>query len=164
MQKKKINKQIIIQPKPSKYRLVAKRSSAGLGLYTIDPIKKDEQIIEYGGYKLTNEEAEKRGGKYLFEIIESNFTIDGTPRWNLARYANHSCKPNAEAVWYGKHVWICPKRNIKPGEEITYNYGRVYFKDIIGGEKYCKCPIHHPSKGHLGKLTEKELRRYSRNS
>lgn len=155
-------KQEVIQPKPSKFRLVAKRSSAGLGLYTLDFIKKGEQIIQYGGYKITNEEADRVGGKYLFEILKSKFTINGTPRWNLARYANHACKPNAEAVWYGQKVFICSRKNIQPGEEITYNYGRVYFTDIIGGEKKCRCAVHHPQKGHLGKLTDAEMKKFSR--
>lgn len=152
----------IVQPKPSKFRLIAKRSSAGLGLYTLDHIKKDARIIEYGGYKITDDEADKKAGKYLFDIIDTKYTIDGTPRWNIARYANHSCKPNAEAIWYGQHVWICAKKNIKPGDEIVYNYGSVYFKDIIGGVKNCRCAIHHPQKGHLGKLTEAEVRKFGK--
>jgi hypothetical protein len=164
VKKRLLKTPVVIRPKPSKYRLIAKRSSAGLGLYTVSAIPKGKQIIQYGGYKITNDEADRKGGKYLFEIIDSNFTIDGTPRWNLARYANHSCKPNAEAIWYGQNVWICAKRAIAPGEEITYNYGKVYFNDIIGGEKHCRCSVHHPAKGHLGRLTEAELRRYVKRS
>ncbi|MBP9686532.1 MAG: SET domain-containing protein [Candidatus Doudnabacteria bacterium] len=160
MAPKKQTKPIVIRPKPSRYQLVAKRSSAGLGLYTLQLIPKGKKIIQYGGYKITNEQADVKGGKYLFEIIESEFTIDGTPRWNLARYANHSCKPNAEAVWYGQDVWICSKRNIQPGEEIAYNYGKDYFVDIIGGEKHCQCPVHKPRKGHLSRLTDKEMKKY----
>lgn len=156
------SKKDVIEPKPSKFRLIAKRSSAGLGLYTLDPIKKGEKIIQYGGYKITNEEADRQGGKYLFEIIDSKFTIDGTPRWNIARYANHSCKPNSEAVWYGQNVWICSKKNLQPGDEITYNYGKVYFNDIIGGEKHCMCAVHHPKKGYLGKLTDAEIKKYGK--
>jgi SET domain-containing protein len=164
MEKKnrKKSSQVVIQPKPSRYRLIAKRSSAGLGLYTLDAIPRGKQIIQYGGYKITNDEADRKGGRYLFEIIDSTFTIDGTPRWNLARYANHSCQPNSEAVWYGQNVWICTRRALKPGEEITYNYGKTYFNDIIGGEKKCQCAVHHPKKGHLANLTEAELRRYNR--
>jgi SET domain-containing protein len=158
----KTKAKVVIKPKPSKYRLIAKRSSAGLGLYTLDHIKREAKIIQYGGYRITDDEADQKGGRYLFDIIESKYTIDGTPRWNLARYANHSCKPNAEPVWYGKNVWICAKRTIQPGEEITYNYGRSYFKDIIGGEKHCKCAVHNPVKGHLGKLTDREMKKYSK--
>lgn len=154
-------KQVEIRPKPSKFRLIAKRSSAGLGLYTVDPIKKGDKVIQYGGYKITDDEADQKGGKYLFDILDSKYTIDGTPRWNLARYANHACKSNCEAAWYGQQVWICAKRNIAPGEELTYNYGKEYFQDLLGGAKHCKCAIHHPQKGHLGRLSQAELRRLS---
>ncbi len=145
MSQKTTKEQNLIQPKPSRYGIVARKSSAGLGLFATTAIPRGEKIIQYGGYKITNDEADIKGGKYLFEILDSEFTIDGTPRWNIARYANHSCKPNAEAIWYGKDVWICSKRAIKPGEEITYNYGKVYFKDIIGGEKNCRCVVHKPA-------------------
>ncbi len=155
-------KRMVIHPEPSKFRLVAKRSSAGLGLYSLEKIKKGRKIIQYGGYKITDEEAEKHYGKYLFDIIDTKYNIDGSPRWNLARYANHSCKPNAEAVWYGTEVWICARKNILPGEEIVYDYGKEYFRDIIGGIKHCRCIIHHPIKGHLGKLTEVEMRKYGK--
>jgi SET domain-containing protein len=128
-----------IRPKQSKYKLRAKKSSAGLGLFTDSEIPKGAQIIQYGGYKLTNEQAEKKGGKYLFEGVDDKFTIDGTPRWNIARYINHSCKPNAEAIWYGNQVFICSKRKIKPGEEITYHYGKDYYNILLGGKKGCKC-------------------------
>lgn len=155
-------KKVVIRPEPSKFRLVAKRSSAGLGLYTLDKIKKGRKIIQYGGYRITDEEAEKHYGKYLFDIIDTKYTIDGTPRWNLARYANHSCKPNAEAIWYATEVWICARKNILPGEEIVYDYGTEYFRDIIGGVKNCRCAKHHPARGHLGKLTEREMKKYSK--
>lgn len=128
-----------IRPKASKFKLKVKRSYAGLGLFAEQEIPKGEQIIQYGGYKITNEEAEEKGGKYLFEIDKSKYTIDGTPRWNTARYVNHSCKPNCEAVWYDEDLWICSKRKILPGEELSYNYGKEYFEGIIGGKDKCLC-------------------------
>ncbi len=154
-------KKVVIRPEPSKFHLVAKRSSSGLGLYTLDKIKKGRKIIQYGGYRITDEEAEKHYGKYLFDIIDTKYTIDGTPRWNLARYANHSCRPNAEAIWYGQEVWVCARKNILPGEEIVYDYGTEYFRDIIGGVKNCRCVKHHPAHGHLGKLMEKEMKKFA---
>ena len=74
------------------------RSRTGLGLFATAPIKKRAFIVEYKGRKLTTEQAEKleaRGNRYLYEI-NSRWTIDGTTRKNLGRYANHSCRPNAE--------------------------------------------------------------------
>lgn len=116
----------------NKTRVVVKRSSAGLGLFSTDFFKKDEEIIEYTGELISEEEANRRGGKYLFEISDKE-TIDGKGRENIARYINHSCSPNAYAELDEdeKEVHIKAKRKINPGEEITYNYGKTYFNDHI---------------------------------
>src|SRR6187551_4019677 len=98
------------------------RSRTGLGLFATAPIKKRAFIVEYKGRKLTTEQAEKleaRGNRYLYEI-NSRWTIDGTTRKNLGRYANHSCRPNAKARTVGHRVFLRAIKNIKPGDEITY--------------------------------------------
>ena len=59
-------------------------------------------------------------------------------RSNIARYANHSCNPNAETYTYGGQVFIRAMRKIKPDEEITYDYGNDYLKYVIG-RSHCKC-------------------------
>ena len=114
-----------------KSRYAIKRSaSGGLGFFTLVPIKADQKIIEYTGPHLTQEEADKKGGKYLMTINENRY-IDGSPRSNLARYINHSCRPNAKSYRTGSRVWIWSLRQIEPGEEITYDYGEDYFNQII---------------------------------
>ena len=75
-------------------KYMVKRSSAGLGLFAAKAFKRGERIIEYTGEKISEDEANDRGGKYLFELNE-RWTIDGKGRENTARYINHSCKPNA---------------------------------------------------------------------
>jgi hypothetical protein len=113
------------------------RSLAGLGLFARVPIKKGRFIARYSGRKLDNDVADKLDNKYLFEI-NSRWTIDGSSRSNIARYINHSCRPNAE-VYFVKHVIkIRALRNIKAEEEITYNYGRGYFDCFIKAVG-CKC-------------------------
>jgi uncharacterized protein len=117
------------------------RSFTGLGLFASRPIKKREKIAEYKGRRVDAAEAgrlERRGNRYLYEI-NSRVTIDGTPRRNLARYANHSCNPNAESYTYGGRVFIRALRNIKPDEEITYDDGTDYLKYVIGGRSGCQC-------------------------
>src|SRR5262249_26401947 len=109
------------------------RSRAGLGLFATTPIKRKAFILEYKGPKLTTQQADKlvaRGNRYLFEI-NSRWTIDGTSRKNLGRYANHSCRPNAEVHTIGHKVIIRAIRNIRTGAEITYNYGRDYLTNVI---------------------------------
>jgi SET domain-containing protein len=117
------------------------RSRTGLGLFATAPIKKRTIIAEYRGRLLTTEQAEKceaRNAKYLYEI-NSRWTIDGKSRRNLARYANHSCRPNAESdTTRDRRVIIRAIKNIKPGDEITYDYGEDYF-DVYLKPIGCKC-------------------------
>ena len=116
------------------------RSITGFGLFALRPIKKREKIAEYKGARVNAEEAgrlERRGNRYLYEI-NKQITIDGTPRSNVARYANHSCNPNAETFTYGGRVFIRALRRIKPDEEITYDYGNDYLKWVIGRSR-CQC-------------------------
>src|SRR5580704_17211909 len=121
----------------SRRQLRIGRSLAGLGLFARKPIKKGRYIVRYSGRKLANDKADELDNKYLFEI-NNRWAIDGANRRNLARYINHSCRPNAE-VYFVKHVIkIRAIRNIKPEEEITYNYGRGYFDCFIKSVG-CKC-------------------------
>ena len=116
------------------------RSFTGLGLFATRPIKKHGKIAEYKGPRVTAEEAgrlERRGNRYLYEI-NARITIDGAPRSNIARYANHSCNPNSETYNYAGRVFIRALRRIKPDEEITYDYGNDYLKYVIGRSR-CQC-------------------------
>jgi hypothetical protein len=116
------------------------RSITGFGLFATRPIKKKTRITEYRGPILdyeTAQRAENRGNRYLFEVSKHN-TIDGTPRRNLARYANHSCNPNSEPVIWRGRVFIKSLRAIKPGEEIVYDYGIDYLRNVIGISN-CRC-------------------------
>ena len=116
------------------------RSLTGLGLFATRPIAKRARIVEYKGPILDAEaaaKAEARGNRYLYEVSK-NRTIDGTPRSNVARYGNHSCNPNAESVTWRGRVFIKALRDIKPGEEIVYDYGTDYLKNVIGRSR-CKC-------------------------
>lgn len=109
-------------------KVKAKRSSAGLGLFAEEDIKKGDFIIEYVGPVMTRKEADEKGGKYLFET-SANRVVDGTDRSNTARYINHACKPNAEVEIERGHINIYAIKNIKDGEEINYDYGEEYVKE-----------------------------------
>jgi uncharacterized protein len=122
---------------PGDFDLRVGRSKTGLGIYADSEIPKGACIIEYTGVELTKEQEEKSNSKYLFEI-NSRKTIDGTPRWNTARYINHSCRPNCEPNIYKGRVFIHARRKIKPGEELNYDYGKNYFKEFLAD--ICACP------------------------
>jgi SET domain-containing protein len=117
------------------------RSHTGLGLFATEEIKKRGFIIEYTGRRISTERAQyldsRRANKYLFEL-NSRWTIDGSTRRNLARYVNHSCKPNAEAeLERGRMIFRACKR-IAPGDEITIDYGEEYL-EFYFGKHGCLC-------------------------
>lgn len=113
------------------------RSNTGLGLFAVEPIKKGKRIIEYWGKRIATKDADDVNSKYLFEL-NSRWTIDGANRKNVARYINHSCKPNAESDVIRSKVIIRAIKTIRPGDEITYDYGANYFETFIK-PKGCRC-------------------------
>jgi uncharacterized protein len=117
------------------HSFAVKRTRTGLGLFTLQAIPADKKIIEYVGPVISAEECDRKGGKYLFELDEKR-AIDGSARSNLARYINHSCRPNAKGYTTGKRIWIWSLRALKAGEEITIDYGKEYLDAHI---KRCMC-------------------------
>ena len=117
------------------------RSRTGLGLFATKPIKKGTKIIRYFGPLLDSKKKDEDAieNKYLFEL-NNRWTIDGSVRKNLARYINHSCRPNAESDVRPRErkVFIRAIKNIEPGEEINYDYGTDYFKAYLKPIG-CKC-------------------------
>jgi uncharacterized protein len=119
-----------------KYKVA--KSFAGLGLFATDTIKKGETIIQYLGIILNDKEANKKiNSMYLFEV-KKNINIDGSPRWNTARYANYSCSPNAESENKKNNIYIVATKKILAGEEITFDYGEEFFNEHIK-PKGCRC-------------------------
>lgn len=122
-----------------KYRI--RRSRTGLGLFAVKPYRKREYVVTYRGRRIANHEADRleaRGSRYMFEI-NSRWTIDGSSRHNVARYVNHSCRPNVEAIERkGPIIVYVTRRRIKPDEEITVDYGKDYFDSFITRSR-CQC-------------------------
>ncbi|WP_027526288.1 SET domain-containing protein [Bradyrhizobium sp. Ec3.3] len=117
------------------------RSKTGLGLFATKPIKKGTRIIRYFGPILDCRipEQDDIENKYLFEL-NGRWTIDGSVRKNVARYINHSCRPNAESDVRPRErkVFIRAIKNIEAGDEINYDYGADYFKAYLKPIG-CKC-------------------------
>ena len=116
-----------------------KRGTHGLGLFTNVTCKKGDLVTEYTGEKITTDEANRRGGQYLFELSDA-FTVDGKDRKNESRYINHSCRPNCypEIDEKEEHIFIYAKRALKVGEELTYDYGKEFWNVHIK-PKGCRC-------------------------
>ena len=115
------------------------RSSAGLGLRALRRFEKSEELLEYTGRLVRDEDLNGRPNRYLFRLNEQRL-IDGSPRSNLARYINHSCRPNAQALLSHdeRQILIEAIKQIEAGDEITYDYGREYFDEFIAPNG-CRC-------------------------
>jgi SET domain-containing protein len=116
-------------------------STAGLGLFATKAIARADYIVTYRGRRIPTAEARAResrfGAKYMFEI-NNQWTIDGSSRKNLARYSNHSCNANAEAILRKGQIVLVALRRIATGEEITLDYGKDYF-DLFIKDAGCRC-------------------------
>jgi SET domain-containing protein len=124
---------------PGNFDLVVKRSKSGLGLFVgeDETIPKGACVIEYVGPVVPKGEEDNINSLYLFEV-NARKTINGAPRYNTARYINHSCKANCEPNIHKGRVFIHALRRIKPGEELNYDYGENYFKEYL--KDVCACP------------------------
>ncbi len=112
------------------------------GLYANRDIKDRTKIIEYKGKILTKKQVEENPkfdnekAIYLFNI-NKKYDLDGDYKYNIARLINHSCDPNCEVFGTGLKVWVYAIRDIKKGEELTYDYGFGYDEDYK--DFPCKC-------------------------
>ena len=103
-------------------------------------IPKGTRVIEYVGEPISKEEAKRRlddpnGSVYIFEIDDTH-DIDGKVPYNPAKYINHSCEPNCRDICENGEIWIVALRDIKKGEELTYNY-RFGLEDFE--QSVCRC-------------------------
>ncbi len=112
------------------------------GLYANRNIKQGTRIIEYKGKIISNQQSEEDSkfdndkAIYLFKI-NKKYDLDGDFKFNTARLINHSCDPNCEVFGSGLKVWVYAMKNIKKGEELSYDYGFNYDKDYKNFP--CKC-------------------------
>lgn len=129
---KKIRRRFLVQD----FKLKVKRAVTGRGLFTEENIPRGACVIEYTGRNLSPKEQEK-SGKYFF-WTSSKTMIDGNIPSNTARFINHSCAPNCEVDLKEKRIYVFALKNIKAGEELTYDYDTEYFEEHI--RPYgCRC-------------------------
>ena len=119
-------------------KIVTRKSAIhGNGMFAVAPIAKGERLIEYKGRRRTHEEVDagdtgdaESGHTFLF-TLNDDWVIDASYEGNDARWINHSCDPNCEALIEEDEggdsrkdrVFIEAIRDIRPGEELSYNYG-----------------------------------------
>lgn len=130
----------------------------GYGLISTKPLLKGQFVCEYAGEIIGEEEAIKRRAgdstNYIFTLNEFvgdqkvRTIVDATCIANIGRYINHSCDPNCIVIPVRVDS-VCPRlciftlKDIRTGEEITYNYGNadnyVYGNVDLSKLKVCLC-------------------------
>ena len=101
----------------------------GVGAFATRRIPKGTRLIEYAGERITQAESdrrypdqpEERHHTFLF-AIDDDVVIDAAVNGNDARFINHSCDPNCDAIVDDKRIWIETIRDVAPGEELAYDY------------------------------------------
>ena len=140
------------------------------GIYAAKNIKAGKIIIYYKGKIITKKETEKNPkydndkAIYLFNL-NSRYDLDGDFEYNDARLINHTCNPNCEVAGKGLKLWIFALRDIKKGEELSYDYGFGFdenYKDFVcrcGAQNCCGYIVREGSRWRIKKAKKYQPRR-----
>lgn len=134
--------------KKEPYYIVRNSKIHGKGVFAKRPIRKGTKVVEYTGTIVSREEADEIGTSNvsghthtMLFTIDDDRVIDGNVGGD-ARFINHGCDPNCEAVQYDDKIFIESIRSVKKGEELTYDYhlqvpGKI--TDKVKEEYVCYC-------------------------
>ncbi len=130
-------------------KIARKKSSVhGYGVFAAEPIRRNARIIDYAGELIRNgAECEAREQRYVEEgciwvfRVNRAWSRDANVGGNIARFINHSCTPNCYFEVIDKTIWIRAKREIRRGEELTYDYSIIGTRTIP-----CRCRPNCPNK------------------
>lgn len=171
-----VNKDLVRKDILSLYAVRQAGSTHGTSIFATRNINKDEIIIKAVGPVV---------GEDVSDTLYSSYAIDvlvqiGLKKWilpnNETRFLNHSCEPNMGIKPAGTFVAM---RNIKAGEELTYDYSINEINDTnysweidcLCGTKSCRERISNVDifrkdlnlpkkyKGYLPRFTLREIKR-----
>jgi SET domain-containing protein len=116
----------------------------GRGVYAMQFIPKGRRIIEYTGERVAWEAApDDDNDPHTFNFgLENGDVINPEIGGNDARWINHSCNPNCEAIEEDDRIFIYALRNIQAGEELLYDYHMEIDEPITEASKKrfaCHC-------------------------
>jgi SET domain-containing protein len=112
----------------------------GYGVFAEETINKNKRIIDYAGELITNEQSEAREDRYLSKgciwvfRVNRHWSRDAAVGGNVARFINHSCRPNCWIDVVDKTIWVRASKKIRKGDELTYDYNTEGDKVIP-----CRC-------------------------
>jgi SET domain-containing protein len=108
------------------------------GVFATETIPKNRRIVDYSGQRISNRESLARERRYIARghiwcfKLTTRTVIDAAVGGNIARFINHSCRPNCYVHIVDGRIWIRAARQIHKGEELTYHYN-------TGGEAQINC-------------------------
>ena len=102
----------------------------GYGVFALETINKNKRIIDYAGELISNKQSEAREDRYLSKgciwvfRVNRNWSRDAAVGGNIARFINHSCRPNCwiEVDAKTRTIWVRAAKPIRKGQELTYDY------------------------------------------
>ncbi|HUQ87256.1 MAG TPA: SET domain-containing protein-lysine N-methyltransferase [Vicinamibacterales bacterium] len=114
----------------------------GFGVFALETINKNKRIVDYAGELISNKQSESREDRYLSKgciwvfRVNRNWSRDAAVGGNIARFINHSCRPNCwiEVDAKTKTIWVRAAKQIRKGQELTYDYNTEGDKVIP-----CRC-------------------------
>ncbi len=101
-------------------------------MFATETIPKNKRIIDYAGEKISNRESLKREARYLDKghiwcfKLTNRTVIDAGVGGNIARFINHSCKPNCYVEIKDGVIWIRAAKTITEGHrtQLQLQHGR----------------------------------------
>jgi uncharacterized protein len=147
-----INARYPWKEEPNPYFELRTSTIQGTGAFATRAIKKGTRIIEYVGQRISWRTADKRydddkmGRHHTFLFtVDDKTVIDAAVNGNDARFINHSCDPNCEAITDRKRIFIDAKKSIPAGTELLYDYQYERSDDHTAeDEKFYKCRCGSP--------------------
>ncbi|MBI2650036.1 SET domain-containing protein [Candidatus Woesearchaeota archaeon] len=119
--------------------LTLKNSKNGKGVFANKEFKKNERIIGFQGKLLTYEEFPRHYTKFEDHCVQIGKNLYMSPSGEIDDFFNHSCNPNSGLKIKDKKAFLIAVKNIKNGEEITWDYSTTMDEDFW--EIECKCGI-----------------------
>ena len=154
-------------------RIQVRRSGVhGKGVFALRRIAAGETLIEYTGEIIGWPEALRRHphdpsqpDHTFYFHLNDELVIDGNVGGNASKWINHSCAPNVEADDESGQVYLLALRNIKPGDELFFDYGLVIEErytpalkkrfECRCGAKTCRGTMLAPKRGSAPKAPQR---------
>ncbi len=117
---------------------VGKSKIDGKGAFADEQIPAKRKIGELEGELISVRKARqiaKQNKRIAIVEFDDKLALHANDNNNSLRYVNHSCAPNTYTRIFGYHVEFYSLKRIKPGEELTCNYGETHHD----GKLKCRC-------------------------